>query len=338
MSGQNLFSDFPPVRKTEWLDKIKADLKGRPVAELFWQLADELVVDPFAHPEDRRRQLDQPLTDLRHWWIGASAQAGPALASLIDELREGGVQSLRLVVEARGQMPEVVELLGSRWPDLPHLVLDLPEGADSEWLEGLAFAKKPDWVAGAACVGAARVIVVGGTDPVATLVGALQQGCAALAEAVEQRGLSAKDAHSRLVFRFETGPEYFLELARLRAFALLWGHVLEGWQVAPRKPVVEVHFAAEAYGDDPYHNMIRATTLAMSALLGGADRLEVRPVVLPHEGETPFTRRIARNVQHILQLESHFGKVADPVAGSWYVEQLTDQLARAAWDRFRTSA
>ncbi len=338
MSGQNLFSDFPPVRKTEWLDKIKADLKGRPVEELFWRLADELVVDPFAHPEDRRRQLDQPLTDLRRWWIGASAQAGPALASLLDELREGGVQSLRLVIEARGQLPEAVELLGSRWPDLPHLVLDLPEGATSDWLEGLAFAKKPDWVAGAAWAEAARVIPVPGTDAVATLARALQQGCDVLAELVERHGLSAKEAHARLVFRFELGPEYFLELARLRAFALLWGHVLEGWQEAPRKPQIEVHFATGAYGDDPYHNMIRATTLAMSALLGGADRLEVRPVVLPDEGETPFTRRIARNVQHILRLESHFGKVADPVAGSWYVEQLTDQLARAAWDRFRKPA
>lgn len=338
MSGQNLFSEFPPVSKTEWLEKIKADLKGRPVEELFWRLEEELMVDPFAHPEDRAHHADQPVIDLRRWWIGASAQAGPALATLLDELRDGGVQSLRLVVGARGQLPEAVELLGSRWPDLPHLVLDLPEGAGSDWLEGLAFAKKPDWVAGAACAGAARVIGVPGTDAVGTLVRALQQGHEALAELVEQHGLSAKEAHERLVFRFELGPEYFLEVARLRAFALLWGHVLEGWQVAPHKPVVEVHFAADAYGDDPYHNMIRATTLAMSALLGGADRLEVRPVVLPDEGETAFTRRIARNVQHILLLESHFGKVADPVAGSWYVEQLTDQLARAAWDRFRTSA
>ncbi|RMD70611.1 MAG: hypothetical protein D6818_08870, partial [Bacteroidetes bacterium] len=253
MSGQHLFAEFPPVSKAEWLDKIKADLKGRPVEELFWRLSEELVVDPFAHPEDRRHAADQPVTDLRHWWIGAAAATGPALASLVGELREGGVRSLRLVVGARAHLPEAAEVLARRWPDLPHLVLDLPEGATADWPEGLAFAKKPDWVAGPAAEGMARVLRVSGTDPVATVAQALQHGHEALARLVEGQGLPANDAHERLVFRFEVGPEYFLEIARLRAFALLWGHVLEGWQATPRKPVVEVHFAASAYGDDPYH-------------------------------------------------------------------------------------
>jgi methylmalonyl-CoA mutase len=81
--------------------------------------------------------------------------------------------------------------------------------------------------------------------------------------------------------------------------------------------------------------MIRATTQALSAVIGGADRL----YVLPSDAYTgapssDFARRIARNVQHLLRLESFLDKTMDPAAGSYYIETLTDQLALKAWDKF----
>ncbi len=337
MQQENLFSDFSPVGKAEWLDKVKADLKGRPLEELYWRLDEALRIDPFAHPEDRARVLDPPLVERRQWWVGAAAPADAALEDLVREYRQGGVRSLRLVVGQAAQLAVAAKILSEHWPELPHLVLDLPQGATAAWLESWDAPLQPAWVFGPAAP-VAGLAWAGHADaraPVPSVVALLQWGASALSEMMTGQGLSADEAAPRLVFRVEIGYRYFVEIARLRAFSLLWGHVLEAYGAAPHKPVLEVHFAAEAYGDDPYHNLIRATTMAMSAVLGGADRLEVRPVALPEEGHTPFTRRMARNVQHILLLESYFDKVADPIAGSWYVEQLTDQLAEAAWKSFQ---
>jgi methylmalonyl-CoA mutase len=85
---------------------------------------------------------------------------------------------------------------------------------------------------------------------------------------------------------------------------------------------------------DPYVNMLRTTTSSMSAILGGADSLTVQPFDVPFETPTAFAERIARNQQLIIKEESYFDKVADPAAGSYYVESLTDSLIKAAWELF----
>ncbi len=125
----------------------------------------------------------------------------------------------------------------------------------------------------------------------------------------------------------------------MRAFKLLWLHILKVWNAPLTLPATAVHFNIDAYTDDLYTNMIRATTMAMSAVLGGADRLTVLPYDAGREASAQyppaFGRRIARNVQHLLQLESGLGDIPDPAAGSYYIETLTRQLAEAAWKEFR---
>ncbi|MDV7393168.1 methylmalonyl-CoA mutase family protein, partial [Arthrospira platensis SPKY1] len=83
-------------------------------------------------------------------------------------------------------------------------------------------------------------------------------------------------------------------------------------------------------------NMIRASTQAMSAAIGGADLIYVLPANHAlDEASTAFTRRIARNVQHVLKMESRLHQVLDPGAGSYYIEKLTDKLAAQAWAKFQ---
>ncbi len=341
MERENLFSDFVPVPKAEWLAKVEADLKGKPLEALYWHLSDTLRIDPFAHPQDRSHLPDAPVQLNRQWWVGAATWQTDAWGQQLEEMRAGGVQSVRLVCTTAEHLAEAAAALAAHWPDVPHLVLDLPADGALNWRAEWVCAKQPDWVCGGVSddvvLGVKRVLCVAEMsceEVTASLYSALYAGAQALEQAVGKKEFLPAQVASHLAFRFWVGPSYFLEIARLRAFALLWGHLLEAWGVPACKPLIEVHFAQEAYGDDPYHNMIRATTLAMSAILGGADRLEVRPVQLPQKGHTPFTRRIARNVQHILMLESHFDKMADPVAGSWYVEQLADQLAQQVWTQF----
>ena len=152
-----------------------------------------------------------------------------------------------------------------------------------------------------------------------------------------EQGVSPELVNRHLQFAVDIGSSYFVQIAKIRALRLLWANVLAGYGVsdAPAVPIV-AHFAKESQDENVHTNMIRAATQAMSAILGGADRLYVLPAGASLEDEaTPFHRRIARNVQHLLQLESHLGYVVDPAAGSYYIEQLTTQLAEKAWVKFQ---
>ena len=170
------------------------------------------------------------------------------------------------------------------------------------------------------------------------LVGLLDRGRVYLGKLTE-RGVDAGEVARQLQFSLYIGKSYFVEIAKLRAFSLLWMNVLKVWGAEPVLPVLDVRFFPGDYSDALYSNMIRATTMAMSAVLGGAQRLTVLPYDTGREAQATyppaFARRIARNVQHLLKLESEFGDMTDPVAGSYYIEKLTAQLAQTAWDKFR---
>ena len=88
---------------------------------------------------------------------------------------------------------------------------------------------------------------------------------------------------------------------------------------------------------DGYYEMIRQTTQALSAVIGGVDSLSIIPHVAAMDKGADFQQRIARNVQLILQHESHLDSLTDPAAGSWYIESITEQLATKTWERFVAS-
>ena len=174
----------------------------------------------------------------------------------------------------------------------------------------------------------------------AELGSALEKGNFYL-ENLTERGLLATEAAGILQFSIAIGESYFLEIAKIRAFKLLWLNVLKGWNASLDAPVIEARFRPDAYTDELYSNMISATTMAMAAVLGGADRLTVMPYDAgrEHLATYPgtFGRRIARNVQHLLKMESYFNEIPDPAAGSYYIEKLTRQLAERAWLAFQNS-
>jgi methylmalonyl-CoA mutase len=147
--------------------------------------------------------------------------------------------------------------------------------------------------------------------------------------------LSAQDA---LLFYFGTGPNYFMEIAKLRAARILWAKIAGAFGVETSRARIRIHSVSSQWNMtlyDPYVNMLRGTTEAMSAVLGGADLVNVLPYDYPNGKGTMFSNRLARNVQIILREEAYFDKVADPASGSYYIENLTDSVAEKAWDLFR---
>ncbi|MFF1395230.1 methylmalonyl-CoA mutase family protein [Streptomyces sp. NPDC058287] len=166
---------------------------------------------------------------------------------------------------------------------------------------------------------------------------ALATGVAYLRELTEA-GLPAQQALAQLEFRFAATADQFLTVAKLRAARRLWARVAEvcgasqaGAQVqhAVTSPVMMTR-------RDPWVNMLRTTVATLAAGVGGADAVTVLPFDSAIGVPDGFARRIARNTSTILIEESHLSRVIDPAGGSWYVERLTDELAHAAWEFFRT--
>ncbi len=154
-----------------------------------------------------------------------------------------------------------------------------------------------------------------------------------------EAGLSPDRAAYTLRFSMAVSSNYFMEIAKLRAARLLWANIVAQYKPASR--CVEkmfVHAVTSRWNQtvyDPYVNMLRGTTEAMSATIAGAHSLEVEPFDVSFETPTEFSRRIARNVQLLLKHESHFDQVSDPSGGSYYIETLTASIAAEAWKLFR---
>ncbi|MEO1437513.1 MAG: methylmalonyl-CoA mutase family protein [Bacteroidota bacterium] len=151
-----------------------------------------------------------------------------------------------------------------------------------------------------------------------------------------ERGLSPDKVASRMFFSISVGGQFFVELAKIRALKLLWTAIQRAYGIdSPESAVIHVVTSSKTQVEDQNTNMISATTEALSAVLGGIHSLDVLPANVRQETPTKFTRRIARNVQHLMKSESHLDWVDDPAAGSYYLENLTTQLANVAWSKFQ---
>jgi len=151
-----------------------------------------------------------------------------------------------------------------------------------------------------------------------------------------KKGLDVDAFAGRLSFFFAIGMNFFMEAAKLRAARLLWTRIMKEFQ--PKKAsslMLRTHCQTSGVSlaeQDPYNNIVRTAFEAMSAALGGTQSLHTNSfdeaIALP----TEFSARIARNTQLILQHETGVTKVVDPLAGSYYVESLTHELATRAWE------
>jgi len=164
-----------------------------------------------------------------------------------------------------------------------------------------------------------------------------------LAEAVEylrqlgERGLDPTVVAPRLTFHFALGSNFFMELAKIRAARIAWARIQESFGIeepAPLRAIARTgRFNKTAY--DPYVNLLRTTTEAFCGVLGGLEALTVGTFDECVRESDPFSRRIARNTHTILAEECELKRVVDPAGGSWFVENLTDEVLRSAWSRFQ---
>lgn len=154
---------------------------------------------------------------------------------------------------------------------------------------------------------------------------------------LQTAGIEPLVANQHLQFAMSLGTSFYVDVAKLRALRLLWANVLKAFGVKQSAPArLAAHSGLDSLTDQVNDNLLRLTTQAMAAITGSADVLFLLPAdCATNTGETPFGRRMARNIQQMLKLEAGFDDLQDPAAGSHYLETMTEQLAQAAWGQFQ---
>jgi methylmalonyl-CoA mutase len=152
------------------------------------------------------------------------------------------------------------------------------------------------------------------------------------------KGLEPLQVVNNLRISLATGTSYFMEIAKLKAIRILYPYILEAFGVQAKPDDLVIHCDTSLWTKtiyDPHVNMLRNTTEAMAAILGGANSLTILPYDVVFNKSNGFSRRVSRNISNLLREESYFNKVIDPAAGSYYIEALTDKLIERSLDLFR---
>jgi methylmalonyl-CoA mutase len=274
-------------------------------------------------PEDLERALEGVYLDLAPVGLEAGPRFAAAAGWLLDLIERRGLDPAAIRADL-GVDPLGTLVTGG--------TLDLAAGHDP--LLALARRVVAGWPQVTTLVADGRPYHAGGASEAEELACSIASAIFYLRTLVES-GLPAAEAARQIGFTLAADADFFLVVAKLRAFRRLWARVLEiaGAQDAMRHLRLRTETATRMLSRrDPYVNMLRATVATFAAAAGGTSSITVLPFdhalgVLPDA----FARRIARNTQLVLLEESNLGRVIDPAGGSAYVEALTDQLAAKAW-------
>ena len=330
-----LFAEFPPVSTAEWEAAIVRDLKGKDPKSLFWKTEDGFEVKPFYRLED-----SPGLPELRDFPTGWKICAEVTDFETAMEVVARGAQAIQFWPEDEDALDELLNRLpltrmevhiraGGHAPELLRVIRHFAGRLHGSLNCGPvreAANIAPDFIPYVINAGRFDEIEATATQELAL---ALAQGSEYLAEL----GFVA----NQIAFSFPVGSNYFFEIAKLRAARLLWPRVVTAYDPQAR-PVTRIFAQTSEWNKtvyDPYVNMLRGTTETMAAIIGGAEVVTVTPFDSAFAAPDAFARRMAVNTQLILREEAHFDELSDPASGAWYIEALTDRMAREAWKLFQ---
>jgi len=178
----------------------------------------------------------------------------------------------------------------------------------------------------------------GGASEVQELAYTIATGIEYLRQ-LTKAGMRIEAAARQIGFSYAVSGDFFTQIAKLRAARGLWAKVISAAGGEPSAAAMSIHARTSSFTmakRDPWVNMLRVTAECTAAVLGGAQSVATQPFDAAIGPPDELARRVARNTQIVLRDESHLDAVADAAGGSWFVETLTDQLARAAWKEVRS--
>lgn len=359
------FNIFPPADQQVWAKAASDELNGEdPFKKLSMQY-DDLLIKPYYDASDTERLVTQPLPPgddpyrgPRDWqttaWIAVSdTKAANQLA--LQQLQRGA-DGLFFVIHDKIDIQNLLENI--EW-SYCSLFFSVGHGQE-KFLESIEHYVREKKIDPAEIKGGVfweslpdaypsmvnpfaewkkfqplGLIVNSGLNPVLEIAQGLARGVEVI-DTLTSSGLSAANALASLSFSFSIHTHLFFEIAKLKAFKILWENIGKAYGLSSTAPAfihgLSRQWHQEAY--EPNGNMLKSTTSAIAAILGGCDAITIEP----GPEVSPLSLRIALNVLNILRDESHFNRTADATAGSYYLECLTHQMAGTAWHKFQSGA
>ena len=314
-SYEQIFQQFPASSAEEWKNKIIKDLKGDSFEKLIWHNKEGIDVLPF-YTQETTASFVLPIPDkLQHNW-----QITERIT--VDNFQDANKKALHALQNGVQVILFNLSEINITQPEINLLVDKIDTKIAPVYFENYSENNKKQLLS--VCANSCPDII-----NIPTLNTLTDEIVFALSEGVKLNS-------SSVYFHFLIGQNYFFEIARLRAFRWLWNKVCvlqqKKYNVIIRAETSTKNFTKE----NDNNNILRNTTAAMSAILGGCDQL----LINSHDvlnGETDFGKRIARNIQHILYYESYFNEINDAVKGCYYIEYLTFHFAKNAWEKFSKS-
>jgi len=349
MSNSLTLAEFPPVSTEQWDEVVRKDLKGAaPKTKLYYRAEDLRGLEyldsaPGEFPYIRGARADNAwrIREVVH----DAAAAHAALDAGADEICFVlGEQNIDEVLEALPACAVHFEA-GARAAEVLEALAHRPVSSGSVDYEPLADFDRAAKLVRAVRTPQFRPVTIRAhrfSEAGSTIV---QELGFALAEGVEivsrltDRGLTPADAAQAMAFSFAIGSNYFMEIAKLRAARTVWARAVESFQPASPDAAKMTIYARTSHWTktiyDSHVNLLRSTTEAMAAAVGGVDALQVEPFDETYREPDESAKRLARNTQLILKQEAWLDRFVDPAGGSYYLEVLTDSLARDSWKLFQ---
>ena len=374
--NKSLFTDFNPVTKQEWIEKVNIDLKGDDFnKKLVWKNQSNIDIPPFYTSEDKQDYLkntgenSQSLINYRHIDCPTEENANKYALKAIEEgingllfdIKESVVVS-RLLEDIN--LNEIAVAFILRGHEIAFAIdffdFVTAEEIDKEKLRGYidldlianyvtkgimnpGHCNKAAVIAELASVFPNfKAITISGTTFLDSGANQVQEVAYTLnslvcfIEKYEDRSISLETIFNNLHFQLAIGSEYFIEIGKFRAFKSLLQ------QIAKKYDIVEFSYTITGKTSiwsksvtDAHTNLLRATTEAMSAILGNVDGVLIDAYDKEFNEGSDFSSRIAGNISTILKEESYFGKVANPIDGCYYIEQISSKIANKALELFK---
>jgi methylmalonyl-CoA mutase len=368
MATEALLAEFPPVPTEAWEAAIQKDLKGADYAKkLIWQTEEGMAVKPYYRAADiasltHMRTAPGEFPYARgtktsgDWRIREEIEAGDAEAAnqAAAQALLAGAEEI-VFVHAKPDNTSELSLLLANLQEIPVHFAQADEALLPMLINYLGRHARPAGISAdfdplsnpdfaAEILGKAPAMLTpfvlhaerfeeNGAHAVEEIGFALAAGIDYLA-AMRERGLAIDRAAGALAFSFAIGSSYFFQIGKLRAFRALWARAVESFNGSAEAGKARINARTSRWNKtlyDAHVNVLRTTTEAMSAVLGGVDALTVAPFDECYKKPDEASRRLARNIQILLKQEALFARVADPGAGAYSLEAITDYLASEGW-------
>ncbi len=344
--------EFSTISKKDWIEKITKDLKGKDINSLYWNYNKDFLIDPFPHRDDIQEEII-PLrnnSDQNNWKIGTGFQLADETITnaQLRNFLKNGLDYAKLRVDTAWDIPT---LLDEVQLDLIAIdfAIDSSIGLDTFFDNLKKYLVQNSYDIDSLEIG---FIWEGSNDasqdfyrlcklnfPQSNYIHIYidnnpKTGLSDALTTVHQM-LKADNKESLLdnmVFHISVNEILLFEIARIRAFKVLWSNLLKNMGVGQRIPQIIISPQENEGISDKDDNMILLTVQTLIAVSGGVSAIMMSEVV--DNRESSFYSRIIMNIQHIMKLESKLDIVQDPVAGSYHFEKLTNSIIEQSWQAF----